>query len=89
MFRGKVEGEAKSDSFRPACFLVCIQLTRFSPLFFNRDVPCVTYESVDRAFNEAKQKMNLPGPRGRSMTDIDVDHLGQILVETSRNLARE
>lgn len=55
----------------------------------NRDVPCVSYESVDRAFNAAKQRMNLPGPRGRSMTDIDVDHLGQILVETARNLAQE
>lgn len=49
----------------------------------------MTYEAVDRAFTAAQQRMNLPGPKGRSMTDIDVDHLGQILVETSRNLARE
>lgn len=58
-------------------------------LFLDRDVPCVTYESVDRAFLAAQQKMNFPRPKGRSMTDIDVDHLGQILVETSRNLALE
>lgn len=49
----------------------------------------MTYESVNVAFNSAKQRMNLAGPKGRSMTDIDVDHLGQLLVETSRSLATE
>jgi hypothetical protein len=56
---------------------------------WNRDAACVTYEAVNAAFSAAKQQMNLPGPKGRSMTDIDVDHLGQMLVETCRNLAKE
>ncbi|KAK4036552.1 hypothetical protein OUZ56_028603 [Daphnia magna] len=55
----------------------------------NGRTSCVTYESVNVAFNSAKQRMNLAGPKGRSMTDIDVDHLGQLLVETSRSLATE
>ncbi|XP_046631027.1 peroxidase-like isoform X2 [Daphnia pulicaria] len=55
----------------------------------NGDLACVTYEAVNAAFSATKLRMNLPGPKGRSMTDIDVDHLSQILVETSRNLIKE
>jgi hypothetical protein len=56
---------------------------------YYRDLACVTYEAVNAAFSATKLRMNLPGPKGRSMTDIDVDHLSQILVETSRNLIKE
>jgi len=50
---------------------------------------CVTYEAVDRAFSTALEQMKMPNPKGRSMTDIDIDNLGHVLVETSKILARE
>lgn len=49
----------------------------------------MTYEAVDRAFNTAQLRMKMPKPKGRSMTDIDIDNLGHVLVETSRILTQE
>jgi len=56
---------------------------------WHRAENCVTYESVDRAFHTARQHINGPYPKGRSMTDLDVDTLGHVIVETSRILAKE
>lgn len=56
---------------------------------WHRAENCITYESVDRAFHTARQHINGPYPKGRSMTDLDVDTLGHVIVETSRILAKE
>lgn len=62
----------------------------FSFLFFAHSPEnCVTFESVDRAFHTARQRISGPYPKGRSMTDLDVDTLGHMIVETSRLLATE
>ncbi len=47
---------------------------------------CVSYQSVDRAFNQAATEMKLPKlPKA----DLENDQLGTVLVETSRLLAKE
>lgn len=58
---------------------------KFSPFFSNREV-CVSYQSVDRAFNQAATEMKLPKlPKA----DLENDQLGTVLVETSKLLAKE
>ncbi len=47
---------------------------------------CVSYQSVDRAFNQAATEMKLPKlPKA----DLENDQLGTVLVETSKLLAKE
>lgn len=49
---------------------------------------CITFVSVDAAFKAARDKYGLPRP-GREPTTEDQKNLANVLLETSRNLARE
>lgn len=60
--------------------------------FSRRENGCVTYDSVNRAFHAAAQRTKYPlraRSKSRAMTDIDVDHFGHVMLETTRILARE
>jgi len=50
---------------------------------------CVTFDSVNRAFTEAKDQMPLAAAGTKTLTDIDMDRLGVIIVEATRLLAKE
>ena len=50
---------------------------------------CVTFDSVNKAFTKAKDQMPLAPSGTKTLTDIDVDRLGIVIVETSRILAQE
>jgi len=53
------------------------------------DETCITYESVNAAFETAKNKMRLPSTKKSTLTDSDVDHLANVIVETTRILAKQ
>nr|CAH0108178.1 unnamed protein product [Daphnia galeata] len=52
---------------------------------------CISYDAINRAFGAAKEITRLGGPQSKSkeLSDIEIDHLGRTLVETSRILAKE
>lgn len=58
----------------------------------SRENGCVTYDSINKAFHAASQRMKYPlgvRSKARAMTDIDIDHFGHVMLETTRILARE
>ena len=50
---------------------------------------CVTYDSVNAAFQIARSKIGLPAPKGKTLTDQDIDNLGNVIVETTRIIAHQ
>ena len=53
------------------------------------DETCVTYDAINNAFTAAKAKLRLPGSQGKTLTDSDIDNLANVIVETTRTLARQ
>ena len=58
------------------------------PAPFDSQNTCVTYEAVNAAFQSAKQQVGLPPVRGK-FTGLDVGHLGTVIHETARYLAKQ
>lgn len=58
------------------------------PAPFDAQNTCVTYEAVNAAFQSAKQQVGLPPVRGK-FTGLDVGHLGTVIHETARYLAKQ
>lgn len=56
-----------------------------------RSSTCISYEAINRAFNVAKESTRLPAPapRGKDLTDIEIDVLARTILEASRILAKE
>jgi hypothetical protein len=50
---------------------------------------CITYEAVNNAFLTAQQRLPRLAAKGKSMTDIDVDNLAHVMVETTRILSKQ
>nr|XP_053635622.1 peroxidase-like [Cherax quadricarinatus] len=49
---------------------------------------CVTFQSVDAAFIAARDRLGLPRP-GKNPGKEDLSNLGAVLIETTRNLAKQ
>ncbi|KZS09370.1 Chorion peroxidase [Daphnia magna] len=62
---------------------------RYANLKYVPDETCITYEAVDAAFSAAKSKLRLPSTKSRTLTERDIDLLGKVIVETTRNLANQ
>ena len=58
------------------------------PVPFDSQNTCITYEAVNVAFQDAKQRVGLPPVRGK-FSGLDVGHLGTVIHETARYLAKQ
>ena len=56
---------------------------------YQPDETCITFEAVDRAFESAKNKMRLPNTKSHTLTDSDIDHLANVIIETTRILSNQ
>ncbi|CAG0890250.1 unnamed protein product [Darwinula stevensoni] len=50
---------------------------------------CITFESVNRAFGQAKRRWGLPAAHRRELDGNEVGGIGRVLLETSRILAHQ
>ena len=69
------------DKKKNSCFLL------WPSPSYNADETCITYESVNVAFNSAKSKLRLPHTKSKMLTERDIDQLAKVIVETTRILA--
>jgi len=51
---------------------------------YEADETCITYDAVNRAFEAAKNTMKLPNTKSHTLTDSDIDHLANVIIETTR-----
>ena len=59
--------------------LICLNSARYEA-----DETCITYDAVNRAFEAAKNTMKLPNTKSHTLTDSDIDHLANVIIETTR-----
>ncbi|CAG0923216.1 unnamed protein product [Notodromas monacha] len=50
---------------------------------------CITYESINHAFHEAKSRLGLPAPSKRDLSNKDVGQIARVVLETSRIISRQ
>ncbi|CAG0923215.1 unnamed protein product, partial [Notodromas monacha] len=50
---------------------------------------CITYESINHAFHEAKSRLGLPAPSQRDLSNKDVGQIARVVLETSRIISRQ